>query len=254
MPFDGSARLSDNIKNARTLDEICVILDAFVSNCGYCAWLLADVTAFTGRQRPSLHRTNLNPDLVEAYYAQGLARRDPILRHALAKPPPFHWHDMPTWHRAQRKRTSPYSDAVAVFQLATAYDIGDAFVMPHSVLDRDGYARLIYFAVYGDTSGPLDPAKAVPVQAFFPMIAVRLLDLHKGEGTFRRCDPDLLTDREAEVLWHAAQGRDAPTTAVVLNVQVSTVYKHRERVREKLGAETTQAAVYFAMRNGLIDM
>lgn len=254
MPFDGSARLSEDIKNAQTLDEICVILDAFTSNCGYSAWCLADVTGFTGRTRPSLHRTNLNPDVVDAYYAHGLARRDPILHHAIAKNAPFHWHDMPAWHRAQRKLTSTPSDAVAVFRLAAAYGIGDAFVMPYSLVDRNGHARSVYFAAYGDTSGPLTPEKAVPVQAFFPQIAVRLLDLHTLETTHRRCDPDLLTNREAEVLWHAAQGRDAPTTALLLNVKVSTVYKHRERAREKMGAETTQAAVYLAIRNGLIDM
>lgn len=252
-PFDFERR-AQRISTAKSCEALWSILDQICWELGYVAWTFADITGYSGQGRPPGYRTTLSDAFVTAYFDQGWPARDPVLRMALGQSVPFHWHDLDAWQRARQRGAGKVTDPMAVFRFAFGHDLGDAFVLPKPMLDRAGSVRFALFCAYGDTSGPLDPTRAVPFQTAVALIGTRLLELYPWATAANRRDPGLLTDRETEILWHAAQGRDAPTTAMILHVKTATVYKHRERIREKLGAETTQAAVYFAIRNGLLDL
>ena len=56
-----------------------------------------------------------------------------------------------------------------------------------------------------------------------------------------------LTARRAEVLLWIAQGKTSEEIAIILDLSISTVRKHTERIFEKLGVETRTAAARCAM-------
>jgi DNA-binding NarL/FixJ family response regulator len=68
----------------------------------------------------------------------------------------------------------------------------------------------------------------------------------------RELTPELLmplglTDREAEVLFWLAQGKANSDICVLLNVQLTTVKKHLEKIFQKLGVENRTAAAAVAL-------
>jgi PAS domain S-box-containing protein len=76
----------------------------------------------------------------------------------------------------------------------------------------------------------------------------RFFSQHRSE-----LGPSRLTDRELEVLRHAAQGNTGPAIAELLGVSPSTVKSHFENIYEKLGVGDRAAAVAEALRTGLIS-
>jgi len=56
-----------------------------------------------------------------------------------------------------------------------------------------------------------------------------------------------LTDREAEVLFWLAQGKANSDLCILLNVQLTTVKKHLEKIFQKLGVENRTAAAAIAL-------
>lgn len=61
-----------------------------------------------------------------------------------------------------------------------------------------------------------------------------------------------LTKRELEVLGLTAQGMSMTEIATSLQVGQETVKTHLRRIRERLGAKSTAAAIYEATRRGLL--
>ncbi|HEU5440863.1 MAG TPA: LuxR C-terminal-related transcriptional regulator [Ktedonobacterales bacterium] len=62
-----------------------------------------------------------------------------------------------------------------------------------------------------------------------------------------------LTEREQEVLRLSARWLTGEEIAVALHVELCTVRKHQEHIREKLGVRRMAAAVEVARRLGIIE-
>ena len=65
--------------------------------------------------------------------------------------------------------------------------------------------------------------------------------------------PKVLTVREREVLIHFARGNSYAAIAEDLGVNTVTVRNAIYRVQDKLGVESKQEIVVWAVRNGLLD-
>ena len=63
----------------------------------------------------------------------------------------------------------------------------------------------------------------------------------------------VLTVREREVLTHFAKGKPYARIAEALGVSTETVRNAIYRVQDKLGVESKQEIVMWAVRNGLVD-
>ena len=63
---------------------------------------------------------------------------------------------------------------------------------------------------------------------------------------------DILTDREKEVLALIAGGATSREIASVLGVKKSTIDKHRENIRSKLGRKGLHEAIILAAKNGVV--
>ena len=65
--------------------------------------------------------------------------------------------------------------------------------------------------------------------------------------------PNMLTDREREVLEHFARGKSYAGIGEALGISAVTVRNAIYRVQDKLGVESKQEIVVWAVRNGLVD-
>ena len=72
-------------------------------------------------------------------------------------------------------------------------------------------------------------------------------------GTVLTPGPKVLTVREREILAHFARGKPYARIAETLGVSTVTVRNAIYRVQDKLGVESKQEIVVWAVRNGLLD-
>jgi DNA-binding NarL/FixJ family response regulator len=94
--------------------------------------------------------------------------------------------------------------------------------------------------------------KPVEVADLVGAIQARMQRREELTASARELTPELLlslglTDREAEVLYWLAQGKANSDICVILNVQLTTVKKHLEKIFQKLGVENRTAAAAVAL-------
>ena len=80
----------------------------------------------------------------------------------------------------------------------------------------------------------------------------RVFKLIRG-GTHLMPGPKVLTSREGEVLAQFARGKSYAQIAEALGVSMVTVRNAIYRIQNKLGVESKQEIVVWAVRNGLLD-
>jgi DNA-binding NarL/FixJ family response regulator len=84
-----------------------------------------------------------------------------------------------------------------------------------------------------------------------PRLAESLANYVSGSG--RDCSPDLLSDREMQILRALASGQSPTSVARALNLSIKTVSTYRGRILEKLHLQSTAGMVRFALEHQLID-
>ncbi len=74
------------------------------------------------------------------------------------------------------------------------------------------------------------------------------------DGVGRSYDPELLTDRELEIIRLIVQGYINKEIADKLNISVHTVVSHRKNISQKTGIKTQAGLTIFALSNNLVGM
>jgi NarL family two-component system response regulator LiaR len=88
-----------------------------------------------------------------------------------------------------------------------------------------------------------------------PEAARRLAEaLRPGPEDQQEPLPDMLTDREREVLCHIAQGLANQEIAVQLQISLKTVKAHVSSILQKLGVENRVQAVLYALRHHIVQL
>lgn len=107
---------------------------------------------------------------------------------------------------------------------------------------------------YSGSDELLDALRQVAEGALaFPDDAMRrVLRLIRAGATMAPA-PKLLTAREREVLTHFARGKSYARVGEALGISTVTVRNAIYRVQDKLGLESKQEIVVWAVRNGLLD-
>ena len=84
-----------------------------------------------------------------------------------------------------------------------------------------------------------------------PGLAESLANYVSGSG--RAVSPDLLSDREMQILRALASGQSPTSIAAALNLSVKTVSTYRGRILDKLNLQSNAGLVRFALEHQLID-
>ena len=82
----------------------------------------------------------------------------------------------------------------------------------------------------------------------------RVLEIVRGQhGLTARRSPETMTDREREILRMFAQGRSYTEIANARGIKTTSIRNAIYRIQEKLGVDSKQGLVVWAVRNGLME-
>lgn len=168
----------------------------------------------------------------ERYNELGYVFRDPIVERLQGDQRPFSWHDA--------YGSSHIPANVALIQgEASEFGLREGFVVPVALLDGN-VAAVSYGGPHPDLS-PDDQA----LLGFVSNYAVGQLLQRRQSAEQAR---GRVTAREYDCLLWSAEGRTELDISLILGISKSTVTKHIQSAREKLGAMTKTHAVAIAMR------
>jgi DNA-binding NarL/FixJ family response regulator len=83
-----------------------------------------------------------------------------------------------------------------------------------------------------------------------PDLAADLMRTSKP-GAQRTVNPEVLTERQREVLQFLAEGKSPKEIAAILGLSTRTVEDHKYRMMEALGIENSVELIHFAIKHGL---
>ncbi|MEX2493889.1 MAG: response regulator transcription factor, partial [Nitrospirales bacterium] len=90
-----------------------------------------------------------------------------------------------------------------------------------------------------------------------PSVAAGIVDqaLHPTNSSMPMSgpDPDILTQRQMEILQLVAEGKSNKDVAVILDVAVKTVEFHKTRIMQALGLKTAPELTKYAISHGIIS-
>ena len=170
---------------------------------------------------------------VERFCAKAYHRIDPVFRHADRTSEPFWWHDEAFLAplNARQKR---------LLNEARAFRIADGYTIP---LVHDSYLSAS-ISVMSD-SGDIDE---------WTRQAVRMIGgwVHQRASLLLRqpslaCAEGQLSKRERECLSLKARGADDDEISDRLSITVSTVCRHLDQAKRRLGAKSREHAVYLGV-------
>ena len=236
--------LADHINNINKADDIESAFDYFCNvmlQNGYDQVTYSLVTDHHSLGLPKMHGlvTSYPEDWMKHYVEKDYIEEDPVVLKVKQGGAPFFWDDL------EKDRNTPQS-AVDILNKA-----GDAGL-------KDGIA-IPLFSTYGEVVGLGLARKDVEKTRDYQFLAAaQLLATHFHEK-FRflsaKDNPNNyqpLSDREADVLSWASEGKENADIAMILNISVDTVKAHLKRSYKKLGVNSRSYAITKALLLGLI--
>ena len=173
----------------------------------------------------------------DRYNGRGYVYRDPVVERLQVDRAPF------TWKEAYASSAHP-SNVKLIDGEARAFDLRGGLVVPVTL--PDGVLAAISFGGAERDFGPEDRSLLV----FLANCAVGAI-LQRRQSSAQPREP--LSPREKECLHWAADGKTEWETAGILGISSSTVTKHLQSAREKLGAATKANAIAVAFREKIIE-
>jgi len=207
-------------------------------NFGFNHLILSGVPMGGQRLDPMVELMGWPADWFERYCERTYATVDGVCIYSGQTTRPFYWHDVP-------ERLAGTEGSRRVANEATEFGIRSGFAVPFLSLNH--WQSVVSFASPSKDCKMSDREKAQLVtMATMAGAAVEAL-VYQDE--YR---PNLLTDREREVLLWAGSGKTHSEIGKILGIAEVTVKKHVTSAKEKLNVATTVQAVIQAARLRLI--
>jgi LuxR family transcriptional regulator, quorum-sensing system regulator BjaR1 len=228
---------------AATPHELCGALTKFTGNFGLTSMFAASLPSRHERKEAVRTRHLLVGAFpsawIDRYFAQDYAHIDPIVHCSKRGNEPFLWSDAARYVR-------PEHGAIArrMFGEACEFNLKAGFVVP--VRAPDG--GRIAMSLGGERAEV--PPEAWPLISVIGAVAMGYA-VEMRERDQRRLAAGL-SEREAECLKWAADGKSEWEIGEILKISVHTADKHLANARRKLGAANRAQAVANAIRWGII--
>lgn len=183
-------------------------------------------------------KTTYPAEWVKRYLLQGYIAIDPVVQEGFARRLPFHWDELELTPKAQK-----------LFEDAQQHEIGmQGYTIP--IVDRQGRRSILSMT----SSSPNMEWRAY-IRRFTVELAeagqvIHRMGMREIYGEDHRFPH--LSQREIECLSWTAQGKDAPTIAMILHLSDHTVRAYLRSVRYKLDCSTLSQAVAKAIQLRII--
>jgi LuxR family quorum sensing-dependent transcriptional regulator len=229
----------DEIEGLRDRSAVIKRLDAELAHYGFHAWLITGLPTGGGRIDPLMLVNGWPKGWSELYTRQNFVQDDPVVAHCFRSQVPFEWQDAP-YDRVTQRRAQEVMDRAIDFRMKRG------FCVP--IHSAEGFQAVVTMAGERvDLAGRSKPA--LHLMALYSYAKAIELSQPTKLGY-----PQLLTNREREVLRWTAAGKTAWETSQILGIAESTVTAHLKAAAVKLDAPNRVAAVVAALRRGEITL
>jgi LuxR family quorum sensing-dependent transcriptional regulator len=244
LSLDQTYDVIGKLSRAVTSQNICDGLTSFTGRYGLTSMITASLPA------PNEHRARAQkrhllvsafpPGWMDRYLAQDYAHIDPVVHRCKQGLSPFLWSDSAPYTRAEDRAI-----VRRMFGEAREFNLKAGFVVPMITLD----GHIVALSLGGEAAEV--PKAAYGMIGMVSAYAIcRAIELRDREGRRQR---SRLTEREAECLKWAAEGKTEWEISEILSISEHTADKHLSNARRKLGAANRAQAVANAIRWGLIS-
>jgi len=187
--------------------------------------------------------SNLPDEVADNYLVNKYQYVDPVVVNALNEISPFSWDE-------NLKINSIWS-VNRIFEKIKSFNIikGHAFVLHDN---NNNLAMLLFYMDKFLTDGfdNVIDKHTDELQGVLIYIHKILLQVYKEEIKF---DGNLLSSREAEILYWCTTGKTYPEVANILQITVSTVKFHMAKVVKKMGVKNAKHAISLGIELNLIS-
>ncbi|WP_273908395.1 helix-turn-helix transcriptional regulator [Enterobacter bugandensis] len=187
--------------------------------------------------------SNLPDEVADNYLVNKYQYVDPVVVNALNEISPFSWDE-------NLKINSIWS-VNRIFEKIKSFNIikGHAFVLHDN---NNNLAMLLFYMDKFLTDGfdNVIDKHTDELQGVLINIHKILLQVYKEEIKF---DGNLLSSREAEILYWCTTGKTYPEVANILQITVSTVKFHMAKVVKKMGVKNAKHAISLGIELNLIS-
>jgi LuxR family transcriptional regulator, quorum-sensing system regulator BjaR1 len=241
--LDRTCSIIGSLRQAATPQDICDSLTAFTGNFGLTSMFAASLPSPDERKEAVRTRHLLvgafPSEWMNRYFSQNYAHIDPVVHCSKRSREPFLWSDA-----ARLTRPEHGTIAKRMFGEACEFNLKAGFVVP--MLAPDG--GTIAMSLGGERADV--PPDAWPAIALIGAIAMGYaVELRDREHRRRAAG---LSNREAECLKWASEGKSEWEIGEILKISENTADKHLSNARRKLRAANRTQAVANAIRWGLI--
>jgi LuxR family quorum sensing-dependent transcriptional regulator len=225
------------VQSAPSLLKVAEIFRRFIDGYGYSTFMCADPPRLDTQTGGVILFDTWAPEWRHRYLSRGYSFRDPMVLELCRTVHPFTWEEV-----CERRRYEP-QDWMIVDE-ASEWGMLHGFVVP--ILLTGGRVHTI-------TMSGASPRRDFKAKAELHLVSIyahaRALNLRLKETP-----PTPLTKRERQVLQLVSDGKSDWEAGSVLGISASTVHKHVENVKKRMGVSTRMQAVINAIRNGDISV
>ncbi len=243
ISLDQTCDVIGKLSRAVTPQHICDGLTDFTGRYGLTSMITASLPAphehRARGQRRHLLVSAYPRGWMNRYLAQNYAHIDPVVRRCKHGLSPFLWSESAPFARAEDS-----TKVGKMFGEASEFNLKAGFVVPMITLD----GHIVALSLGGEAAEvPPDAFGMIGMAGAFAIC--RAIELRGPEKRRRRSS---LTEREAECLKWAAEGKTEWEISEILTISEHTADKHLSNARRKLRAANRTQAVANAIRWGFI--
>jgi LuxR family quorum sensing-dependent transcriptional regulator len=229
----------DAADTADTPEKVMELFSRCIAEVGYDAYVMLTLpdnkTVFERR----VIVNGWNPEWSDIYVREKLQDHDPVAQHSIRTLEPYYWNEAPLNPRDEKRSRQ-------VMQRARDFGMRQGFCVP--VHSETGLGAALSISGYM-------PDRSRAVRSALHLIALythnRVRVLLRPPAPQR---PNLLSDREREVLRWVAAGKTNNETGIILSISERTVRFHLASISHKLDTVNRMTSVARAIALGEIPL
>lgn len=241
-PFDWTQLFVERCERSAPTPALTAIFQRALEQMGFRHFACCSHVDFNNPPQGAVVLHNYPPAWADVYAERNLFRCDPVLQHAERSLLPFRWNTpefIAALTRPQRR----------MLQEAASAGIVHGYTVPIHLPWIAGALRASCSVIPDSDSIDERAYRAVQIMAIYLYASVEHRQGVKGARESGLQSASLLSMRERQCLELAAQGKSDWDISQLLGISESTVHKHVESAKRRLGVSTRIQAVVWAVQH-----
>ncbi len=225
------------VQRAPSALKIAEVFRRFIDGYGYSTFMCADPPRLDTQTGGVILFDTWAPEWRHHYLSRRYSFRDPMVLELCRTVQPFTWEEV-----CERRRYEPQDWKIV--DEASEWNMLHGFVVP--------------ILLTGGRVHTMTMAGSNPRRDFQARAELHLASMYAHASALnlrlKQAPPTPLTKRERQVLQLVSDGKSDWEAGCVLGISASTIHKHVENVKKRMGVSTRMQAVVNAIRHGDISV